>query len=444
MIQVNKGDLEGREDAARKRGTPGADNGAESDYAELTPELRAELLDPESWGVILEMYARTMKLPVALVDADGLLVGECHNPQAIWTLARNSRAASVGACPFCLETIPKCSAAADALRTKSLVLVHDQAGFAHLALPLTLGEWSLGTLFAGQILDQYPESLSLQRLARSFGLAPQAVWDLARRQAPLGRAKLTVYGELLGSFTQTFLRDRYGVILERRSKEETKALNQKLLRGMAEKEVLLREVHHRVKNNLQVISSLLSMQVDRLSEVGAVAALEDSRGRVRSMALIHERLYCNDRWDEIDFEDYAKTIVPELFAAFGAEAKGVVSRFKMSRVLLDVDQAIPCGLILNELVTNVHKHAYPDGKGGEVIIELSEATPGIVRLCVTDDGVGLPEGFDVENPRTMGMEIVSILAKQLGGVLTIRSRPKTSFGIEFPRETRERALAVSA
>ncbi|MBC8001473.1 MAG: PocR ligand-binding domain-containing protein, partial [Opitutaceae bacterium] len=182
----------------------------------MTPKLSAELLDPDSWAKILELYARTMKLAVALIDANGKLVGACHNPQPVWSLARGERPEPAGACLFCLETSPNCSAAADACRTQSLALVHDQAGFAHIAVPLTLGGRNLGTLLAGQILDRYPEPLPLQRVAREFGLSAQQLWHLARQQAPISRANLTVYGELLWTLGQTFLRDRYGAILERR------------------------------------------------------------------------------------------------------------------------------------------------------------------------------------------------------------------------------------
>jgi signal transduction histidine kinase/ligand-binding sensor protein len=195
---------------------------------EWTAALRAELLDPAGWNKILELYAGAMKLAVALIDAEGQPVGICHNPQPIWSLARAARPHSNGSCLFCLETTPQCSAAADALRTGSLRLVHDQAGFAHVALPLTLSGHHVGTLLAGQILDRYPEPLPLQRFAREFGVSQQQIWHSARQQPPISRANLTIYGELLWGLGQTFLRDRYGAILERRLTETASALNQEL------------------------------------------------------------------------------------------------------------------------------------------------------------------------------------------------------------------------
>ena len=195
---------------------------------QLTAELRAELLDAESWGKILDLYARTTRLAVALVDADGGMVGTCHNPQPIWSLARRTSLPEGATCPFCLQPDGICTAAADALRTEGLVLVHDQAGFAHVALPLSLEGQHLGTLIAGQVFDRYPEPLPLQRLARDFGLSAQHVWHLASQQAAISRANLTVYGELLRTLGQAFLKERYSSILEKRLAETSRRFNEEL------------------------------------------------------------------------------------------------------------------------------------------------------------------------------------------------------------------------
>ena len=194
----------------------------------VTPELRAELLDAESWAKTLELFARTMRVAVALVDAQDQLVGPCHNPQPIWRLARDARPEWGATCPFCLDAEGGCTAAEDARRTDSLVLVHDQGGFAHVASPLSLGDLHLGTLIAGQVFDRYPEPLPLERVARAFGLSAQQVWYLARQQIPISRAQLTIYGDLLRTLGQAFLQQRYSAILERRLAETTKKFNQEL------------------------------------------------------------------------------------------------------------------------------------------------------------------------------------------------------------------------
>jgi PAS domain S-box-containing protein len=166
-------------------------------------------------------------------------------------------------------------------------------------------------------------------------------------------------------------------------------------RLLVEKRALAREVHHRVKNNFQVISSLLRMQAGLLTDDRASAALHASQQRIVSMALIHDLLYRNDHVHQIvDFAEYVRSLVDELFKAY-AHASGLVGKcLSTSRVLLNVDQAIPCGLILNELVTNALKYAYPDGKAGEVKVDLKETPSGLVTLSVSDYGVGLPEGVD--------------------------------------------------
>src|SRR5687768_9979602 len=174
---------------------------------ELTPELRAELLDPEGWVKILKLYARSMMLAVSLVNTAGRLLGTCHNPQPIWTLARDARPDCGDGCLFCLEQSDRCTAAAEALLTDSVVLIHDQAGFAHIASPLSLGDQHLGTVIAGMVFDRYPEQLPLQRLARDFGLSAQELWHEAGKQAPISRASLTVYGELLATLGHAFLRE---------------------------------------------------------------------------------------------------------------------------------------------------------------------------------------------------------------------------------------------
>jgi PAS domain S-box-containing protein len=190
------------------------------DRAELTPELCAELLDPVSWEKILKLYAKTMKLAVALIDPQGNLVGTCHNPQPIWSLAHDAKPEWSPGCLFCISGISSepgtCTAARDAERADAVVMVHDQAGLAHIAAPLTLGGRHFGTLIAGQVFDRYPEPLRLQRMAKEVGLSAQQVWHTAVQQAPISRANLLVYGDLLGMVGRTVLRERYGTILERK------------------------------------------------------------------------------------------------------------------------------------------------------------------------------------------------------------------------------------
>lgn len=214
--------------------------------------------------------------------------------------------------------------------------------------------------------------------------------------------------------------------------DDLKAAQEEQRRSLLEKDTLLKEIHHRVKNNLQIVCSLLMLQEDSLVDPAAAAALKESRQRVLSMALIHERLYSNPRMDAIDFGEYTRAIVQELFNSYtGVTGGHVSSALNVAPVRLKIDQAIPCGLILNEIVTNALKYAYPAGTPGEVSIELKEMPDRHVRLEVSDRGVGLRNGFDWKNPQSLGLSIVSILTEQLGGTLNFRSGPGVTFTLEF-------------
>lgn len=201
----------------------------------------------------------------------------------------------------------------------------------------------------------------------------------------------------------------------------------------AARDTLLKEVHHRVKNNLQVIASLLGLQSGKIKDPAARAALQESRRRVLSMSMVHDRLYGIRNLSEIDFGDYTQTLVSELLEAYTRAGQTIQCRFRLSAVFLSVDQAIPCALILNELVTNTLKYAYPEGSG-EIWVELSESQ-GTVLLSVSDQGIGLQRALDGEQAGSKGMVIVKLLAAQLGGSLTVRPHGPTSFIVQFPKET---------
>lgn len=193
-------------------------SGNEAVGVELTPEMRVELLDPEAWSNVLETYASTMRLAVALANCDGRQLGICHNPQPAWLMAKcvNSKEDPPRACSFCLGCSAKpCQAVTTALSTGRVEIVRDSAGMVHLAIPLSLGQHHIGALIAGQVFDQYPEPLRLQRLARQLGISNEQFWQQARLQSPIRNATLLIYGELLLSLGKAFLRQRYATILDR-------------------------------------------------------------------------------------------------------------------------------------------------------------------------------------------------------------------------------------
>jgi PAS domain S-box-containing protein len=181
---------------------------------ELSPGLRAELLDLEAWGGILTTYGRTMGVAVALTDAEGSLLGEPHNVQPVWRLIHDAALGRWSGCPFCLTSHLPCTAVTEALRSGGVVMAHDEAGLTHVAVPLLLGKQHLGAIIAGQVFDRYPEPLPLRRVAKEFHVAPQQLWDLARKQRPVGSDRLQASGDLLCALGQAFLQQRYATILE--------------------------------------------------------------------------------------------------------------------------------------------------------------------------------------------------------------------------------------
>jgi two-component sensor histidine kinase len=204
-------------------------------------------------------------------------------------------------------------------------------------------------------------------------------------------------------------------------------------------------VHHRVKNNLQVISSLLALQSDAVPDAGTRALLTESQNRVQAMAIIHEKLYQSSDLARVDFGDYVKSLTGFLFRCYSNAAGRVVLRVVADDVHLNIDTAVPCGLILNELVSNALKHAFKDGRTGDLRVELLANAEGC-SITIADNGVGLPANFDLKQTSSLGLQLVDTLAKQLKGTLTIRSEGGTSFCLDFkelvfpnrerPRETR--------
>ena len=181
---------------------------------ELPDSVRADLLDLHAWNEILASYARTMGVAVVLTDSEGHALGKCHNPQPVWKLVDDGGRAWAGGCPFCITTGPPCAAIAEALQTGRAVMVRDQVGLAHVAVPLVLGRQNLGAILAGQVFDQYPDSLQLRRGTQGLGLSAQQLWDVARKQRPVSRAILQASGDLLRALGHAFLQQRYGAILE--------------------------------------------------------------------------------------------------------------------------------------------------------------------------------------------------------------------------------------
>jgi PAS domain S-box-containing protein len=203
--------------------------------------------------------------------------------------------------------------------------------------------------------------------------------------------------------------------------------------ALSEKTVLLKEVHHRVKNNLAVIAGLLGMQADTLDDPKASVALAESQQRVLSMALIHEYLYSTERLDRVNFGRYLEQLANELCASYAIKADLVTIAVDAEEIDVPVHRAIPCGLILNELLSNALKYAVPNGRSGEIHVRFARLPSGLLSLSCQDGGVGMPENFDWKNAKSLGLRIVGILVKQIDGEITLdRSKAGTRFELRFP------------
>jgi PAS domain S-box-containing protein len=208
-----------------------------------------------------------------------------------------------------------------------------------------------------------------------------------------------------------------------------------LTASLRERDVLLQEIHHRVKNNLQVVSSLIALQVRKLAPGTSSDALVGCQTRVQAIALVHEKLNQTKDYSRIAFSDYVRSLASGVFQATGASPTMVSLELAIGELTLGVDQAIPCGLLLNELISNALKHAFVDGRSGRVRVELAEVDGGRLQLAVRDDGVGLPEGLEVRTAESLGLQLVCALAQQLDAELVVGSWEGTSFQLTFPAET---------
>ncbi len=212
---------------------------------------------------------------------------------------------------------------------------------------------------------------------------------------------------------------------------EQKHVERQIKTSLSEKEVLLQEIHHRVKNNLQVVSSLLSLQSEQIKDKEALTVFKESQDRVRAMALVHERLYKSQDLANIDFTGYVQSLANHLMRSYGSKAGAVSLDLKVEPVPLGIDAAIPCGLIINELVSNSLKYAFPNGEKGRILLRLNRESGNTLRLLVKDNGIGMPEGIDLSNSQTLGLKLVQGLVQQLGGILTYRNNNGAEFDISF-------------
>jgi two-component sensor histidine kinase len=217
---------------------------------------------------------------------------------------------------------------------------------------------------------------------------------------------------------------------QKRAEEKVAELEQ----ALAEKDVLLKEIHHRVNNNLAVIASLLRMQAEDVPDDHVANVLRESQSRVESMALIHGHLYNSADWSTVNFAEYTAVLAGNVFHAYGVDQSRISWRVDIPAFDLSVDKAIPAGLILNELISNALKHAFPNGRRGSILVE-GRVHDGRIELAVQDDGEGVLKTSDPVGRKSLGLKIVGILCRQLKGTFVKPDSEEAIFRISFPYGT---------
>ena len=232
-----------------------------------------------------------------------------------------------------------------------------------------------------------------------------------------------------------------GSVIDITERKENEA---RLKQSLREKEVLLKEVHHRVKNNMQVISSLLNLQAARIGDPALKAAFKDSQSRVRAMAIIHETLYLSENVSEINLRPYLSKLANSLFQTYNTSPARIALNLDAEDVLLDIDQAIPCGLVLNELISNSLKYAFPENRRGEISLGVHTNPDGNIVLVFGDNGVGLPEDMDIHQTDSLGLSLAAkLMQRQIGGSIEVSRENGLHYTLTFSPRVRHPHHRVS-
>ncbi len=299
------------------------------------------------------------------------------------------------------------------------------------------------------INDQARKGLSKGELAKvpgglyelTLNQIPQSVCNVIEKLLSIGNVYAISFiwkGELCGSaailmrkgrepknpkLIETFIRQASVTLQRLQTEDQIKA-------SLKEKEVLLREIHHRVKNNLQIISSLFNLQSRYIKDKQVLHVFQESQNRIRSMVLIHKKLYQSNDLARIDFAEYVRSLIADLFRSYKADYDLITLKINIDDVFLGVDTAIPCGLIINELVSNSLKYAFKDGQG-EIRIDLHSEKEAKFTLIVSDSGVGFPRDLDFRNTESLGLQLACTLVDQIQGTMGLDRTGGTKFKIAF-------------
>lgn len=282
------------------------------------------------------------------------------------------------------------------------------------------------TISVKGIITEYNPEFPNERTYKLFLRTPD---DLRYASVPQFYLYLLFGGVVIASFIII----GWVIILRRRVDSKTSEIQHSL----KEKDVLLREIHHRVKNSLSIVSGLLELQLESTNSKEARSVLQNSQSRIHSVALIHEKLYQTESLSDIELDNYIRELVEAIHGTFNDYKKDVVLSFDLEKVELDIDRVIPCGLLINELVVNAFKHAFSIGKKGTLHFNLKTQNENIL-LTVSDNGPGLPKRFEQNKDESLGTMLIDTFAAQLDGQMEIETNSKgTSFIFTFPKNQKK-------
>ncbi len=420
--------------------------------AGFTPAVREELLDPAAWREPLEGYARATKLAVMMVDLSGAPLGPCLNPQRLWRVVTERHRTMEGACPFCLHPEPGCHALDEAARTQQVAFARDRAGVVHIAVPVMLTGRVIACLLAGQVFDRFPEQLLLDHLARERGCSPQALWDIARREVPVGRQLLLAYGDLLSTLAASYLRANHAVILDRQRYAEILGLHANLAERQQielalrqadrRKDEFLATLAHELRNPLAPMMTAVHLLQHRgTSPHTAERALSTLHRQMRHMVRLVDDLLDFSRITRghidlqrrrVPLSDVIASAIETSRPEIDQKCHRLLIEDGSGELLLDIDP-VRISQALANLLTNAARYM---NAGGE--IRLSVTRDGdFVAMRVADKGMGLTpdlinhvfdmfvRGADSRSAAPGGLGIGLTLAKMLiemhGGTIAVSS-----------------------
>jgi signal transduction histidine kinase/ActR/RegA family two-component response regulator len=380
---------------------------------ELQPAVRADLLDPVNWHEGLETFARATNLAVALVDANGFLLGECANPRPTWRLFHDKKPAAVHGCPFSIATLKPCTCVTDALAGGGFVVTRDPTGLVHFAVPLQLGEHRLGALVAGQVFDHYPEQLPLEQVANAFGLPRHEVWQRARLEHPINKESLRVYRDLLATLGRTFLLTRYHATMEADHVAQMTRLSD-LLAEADRRNEFLAMLAHELRNPLAPVQNALELMrlcpADRLAcararDVAAEQIQHLSRlvdDLVDVSRISHGRIRL--RKEIVDLAQFVHQAVESVRTSIETQGQRLSISLPHEPIHLQADPTRLVQVISN-LLNNAMKYTQERGR----IWLSADREEHEVVLRVRDTGIGmspelLPRVFDLFTQGERGLD----------------------------------------